>query len=232
MALLEHLKNVHSNCVDLSKKIKCNNKNAREINIIGLYGSIIELIGNLIVLADKKLWIGLPSLIKTILEAHIELKNLYLNENYEQFMLAAHYTQNLKILKGVKEYTNPFFEDVRNPKNIDELILQYEIWLARLKKMGFNALSIRERFKKANELDVYHLIYERLSLDAHNYISDQIGRHFEIVENELKIIYYKDRQENAILSYIDTIAEILLAASNYMHISLRTRQENKMCQVR
>jgi len=83
---LDFLKKAHDQCLDLSEKLIFNNHDTRHVLIISIYGSILELIASIVVLADKKLVTGIPILLRSLLEAYVDFHNLCKDPNYRYFV--------------------------------------------------------------------------------------------------------------------------------------------------
>ena len=101
MEYIEFLKELHDKFIDLSKKIIFDKKHPRQLFLIALYGTLLELCGSLIILVDNKSYTGIPSIFRSMVEAFVELKNLYAEAEYDYFMETSRNDQWIKILKEV-----------------------------------------------------------------------------------------------------------------------------------
>lgn len=76
------LKDMHEKFQGYVKNIHFDNKNSLQFSLISLYGSIMEFTTSCIFLIDSKIMISIPVLIRTMLEANIDLINLILDSKY------------------------------------------------------------------------------------------------------------------------------------------------------
>lgn len=148
MEYLKFLKELHDKFIDLSKKIIFDKKHPRQLFMIALYGTIIELCGGFITLIDKKFYTCVPSIFRSIVEAHVELKNLYSEAEYGYFMEASRHDQWLKVLKEAKKGDNPFLADIHNWEQLDTEIDNHISTINDLTNKGYKPLKVFERFKK------------------------------------------------------------------------------------
>lgn len=192
MDLFNFLKKIHDDCIELSKSIKFDKKHPRQLHLIGLYGSIVELSGCIITLIDEKKWIGIPSLFRSALEASVDLINLHANAEYGYFMEASYYSNWLKVLKEARKGKNPFLSEISKVKNLDLEIITYEKEKSSLKARGYIPLQIVDKFEKAGLINEYRSMYAFLSNDAHSNISSLIDRHYRIDGDDFKVVYYSD----------------------------------------
>jgi hypothetical protein len=213
MEYLEFLKNLHDECLELSKEIRFDEKNPRQLHLIGLYGSVIELSFCVIVLINERLQIGVPCLFRSILETFVEFNNLYVEAEYGYNMEASFNKEWCKVLREAKKNTNPYLSEYNKSDKLDSLILEHEKELKSLIDRGYHPLNIYERFKKAGMTNEYNSLYNFLSRDAHSNISALIGRHYEVDGNNLKVTFYKDVPLENFVLYIDSIAGILIKAT-------------------
>jgi len=220
--LFEFLKSLHDKCLELSKEIRFDKKNPRQLHLIGLNGSIIELSGSITLLIDEKIAIGIPSLFRSMLEAFVELKNLCENAEYGYYMEASFVKEWLKIYREAKENPNPFLSEISKHDKLDSLITEYKKKLVSLKKRGYYPLKVEERFKRADMEDEYRSLYNFLSRDAHSNISALIGRHYEIDGDDFSVTYYRDVPIQSLVVYIDSVAGILVKSAGMIHGLFKT----------
>lgn len=228
MELFDFLKQLHDDCIALSKTITFDKKHPRHLHLIGLYGSTIELSGCLITLIDKKMWTGVPPMFRSILEAHVELINLQAKAEYGYFMQASYHSQWLKLLREAKKGTNPFLSDIAKIKELDSQIPSQEKELAALKAKGYKPLMVVDRFQKAGLSNEYRSIYNSLSNDAHSSIRALISRHYEIEGDDFKVVYYKDKPIEDAITYIDSTAGVLLDSTGLIHDFFETESIEKV----
>ena len=228
MELFDFLKQLHDDCIELSKTISFDKQHPRHLHLIGLYGSIIELSGCLITLIDRKMWSGVAPIFRSILEAHVELKNLQEKAEYGYFMQASYHSQWLKLLREAKKGKNPFLSEIAKIKELDSEISTHENELAGLKAKGYEPLRVINRFEKAGLINEYRSIYNFLSNDAHSNIRALINRHYEIVGNNFQVVYYNDKPIEDATIYIDSTAGALVDSTILIHEFFKTESINKV----
>ncbi|GAI18121.1 unnamed protein product, partial [marine sediment metagenome] len=91
--------------------------------MVCLYGTLIELVGSLIVLIESKRKRGVPVIFRSLLEAYIDLINLNEKAEYGYNMDASNHEQWIKVLKEAKyEPNNQYLKDISKINNLDEQI--------------------------------------------------------------------------------------------------------------
>jgi hypothetical protein len=73
---------------------------------LGLYATIMEVGAGALTLAQAQRYAGLPMLLRSIYEAHLDLQNLLRDADYASNMEAADAEQQLRLM--VEARTNPF----------------------------------------------------------------------------------------------------------------------------
>lgn len=217
MEIFDFLKHLHNECIRLSEHIVFDKKHPRHLHLVCLYGTLIELVGSLIVLIERKRRVGVPTIFRSFLEAYVDLKNLYEKAEYGYHMDASYHEQWIKVLKEAKNKPNPYLKDISQIENLDEQIQEHEKEFADLKNKGYNTLSIFQRFKRAGMEAEYRSLYNFLSNDAHSNIRALVNRHLEIHETDFTVVYYKDEPLEDFLTYIDSTVGSLVNASLKIH---------------
>jgi hypothetical protein len=226
------LKKLHDDYVLMSKRINFNKKDIRQLYLIGLYGSIIELTGCLIVLTDNKCWTGIPPLFRSLLETYVEFDNLYRNEEYVFYMDASFLNQWLNILENAKQNENPFLRDIAKSDMLDSQIKEHSDKLEYLKQRGFHPLHIFERFERAGLKNEYKSIYKLDSGHAHSNINALIDRHYDMSGDDVKVVFYKDKADESIIMYIDSIAGLLVDATEKVHLFFKTDMKKEIEEIK
>ena len=223
MEIFDFLKYLHNECIRLSQPISFDKKHLRHLYLVCLYGTLIELVGSLIVLIESKRKRGVPVIFRSLLEAYIDLINLHEKAEYGYNMDASNHEQWIKVLKEAKyKPSNQYLKDISKINNLDEQIQEYEKELANLKKRGYSSLNIFQRFERAGMEDEYRSLYNSLSNDAHSNIRALIDHHLEIHENDFNVVYYKDEPLKEFLVYIDSAVGPLINASLKIHSYFKT----------
>jgi len=217
MEIFDFLKHLNNECIRFSEHLVFNKTHPRHLHLVGLYGTLIELAGSLIMLIDRKRRTGVPLIFRSFLEAYVDLKNLHEKAEYGYHMDAIYHEQWIKLLKEAKNKPNPYLKDISQGGNLDEQIQEHEKEFADLKNKGYNPLNVFQRFERAGMEDEYRSFYNFLSSDAHNNIRALVNRHLEIHETDFTVVYYKDEPLEDFLTYIDSTAGFLVNASLRIH---------------
>ena len=228
MEIFKFIKRLHDDCIRLSVFIVFDKKYPRHRYIVGLYGSLIELTGSLIILVEKKHSTGVPSILRSFLEAYVAFVNLYADENYVKYMYASFHKQWLKVLREAKYNPNPFLKSISEFENIDAKINEHEKELDNLESKKFRPLNVFECFEKAGMVNEYRSLYNFLSNDSHSNIRSLENRHLEIYENDFKLVYYKDNQLVDFLPTLDSTAGLLVDATLKIHQYFKTKSKSEI----
>jgi len=217
MDIFDYLKQLHEECIKNSEHIVFEKKHPRHLYLVGLYGSLIELTGSLIILIENKCITGALPVFRSLLEAYVEFHNLHADAKYGYYMEISYHEQWLKVLEKSKETPNPFLKEISEANTLDKMISKEKSEIKELKNKGYKALNILQRFKKAEMVDEYCSIYNFLSNDAHSNIRALIDRHLEIEENSFTVVYYKEKSLENNLHILDSASGLLLKSSLKIH---------------
>jgi len=101
------------------------------------------------------------------------------NVEYIDHMTASYVGQWLTLLKEAKKGTNPYLASISASQDLDRQITDHEKQVRQLEARGKKPLGVFERFKQANMVDEYRLLYNFLSCDSHSNIRALISRHID-----------------------------------------------------
>jgi hypothetical protein len=213
MESLDFTKKLHDLLVENLKSVFFHQEHSQQIQLVALYGTMIELTGNMITLIDNKQWTGVPSIFRSFLEAFVEFKNLEEDYRYVYLMEVSYNEQWLKVLLEAKNNSNPFLKSIADYEGIDEQISDTKLVISNLHLEGYKPLNIFQKFEKAGMTLEYRSIYNFLSNDTHSNMRALINRHLELNGQELEVVLYKNHPIENYNIYILSTAEILLEAS-------------------
>jgi hypothetical protein len=217
MEILDFVKHLHDECIRLSEHIVFDKKHHRHLYLVALYGTMIELVGSLVTVIERKRTTGVLPIFRSFLEAYVELRNLHEQGEYVYHMRASYHKQWIEVYKEARNKRNPYLKDISQIKNLDEEIQKHEQGLADLKKRGYNPLNVFERFERAGMEDEYRSLYNFLSNDAHSNIRALWRRHLVKHENDFAVVYYRDEPLEKLLPYLLFTAQFLTDASMKIH---------------
>jgi len=217
--MLDYIKRLHDTSEELAKRIRFNKRVPRQLYLIELYLSLIELTSCIVTLVDKKRFAGVPALYRSLLEVFVDFINLSCDECYVNHMQAKYHYEWLRVLNQSKNDTNPFLSQYSNWKDQDSIISEHKSELDRLKKNGYSHLSIRQRFEKAGKVNEYLSLYNFLSSEAHSDIRALMHRHVKINQrcDDYLVVGYKNKPVSDFAAYLDSTAEILLESTIRIH---------------
>lgn len=135
-------------------------KSERDKMIWGLYARIDALAEESIEILNSERGVGCPLLIRAILESFIDMKCLIEDPDHVCDIQARHLSKEIKHLKNFSE-ENVFYHH-ENQGEVDE-----RLKFLKEKLAGRTPLSIHDRFKKVDELGIYHTVYHTLSEGSH-----------------------------------------------------------------
>lgn len=217
MHMIDYLKRLHDDALRLLPRIKFDKHHALHFALLSLYGSLIELAGCILILMDNRGRLGVPSVFRTFLETYVELHNLVRDANYGYYIDANDAKEWLRVLKAARDGKNPYLTGYAALPNLPEIIAKYEDELANFKTRGFQPLSIRDRFQRADMLDEYESFYNFLCAEAHSNKRALIGRHAEIGAGDYDLVVYKNAPDAEYIEYLDSAAGLLVSATVSIH---------------
>jgi hypothetical protein len=214
---LELLKKVHDELLEASSKLSFDKTHPWHRNLIALHGSMIELIGNILILLNGGGTLGVPSIFRTILEAFVEFKNLLEDRTYGYNMEAQFSLHKLRQYEEAEKGNNPYLDYYSELPDLLELISNEKKALGDLKSKGYVPLKVLERFEKAGMINEYRSIYGSLSSDAHGNISVLIDRHCDIKGDDFDMVYYEDRPISKYHAEIFSACNMLIQSAIGIH---------------
>ncbi len=223
---------LHDLCLDLSKQLRFEKTHAFHFALVSLYGSLIELVGCILILMRNNGKLGVPPLFRTFLETCVEFHNLVRDPQYGYFMEANDAKEWLRVLKSAKDTKNPYLAAISTLPDLPEIITKKEQELQELKKQGYEPTDIRTRFKRANMPEEYQSIYNFVCAESHSNKRALINRHADMASSKFEIVYYKNDPDEMYLMYTDAAAGLLVAATLSIHENLNSDALDQVRQFR
>lgn len=158
IAILNFLKETHHNFEALTQQLIFDKMHKLHQSVITLYGSIFELTGSCICLVDNQMATGIPILLRSLLEAFIDLSNLIKNPKYGHNLELDRLDQWIRLLRESKT-NNSYLKYFKQVSDLDSLISQYEAEKKVLEDKGHKNLKIIEKFEIAGMSEEYKSIY-------------------------------------------------------------------------
>jgi hypothetical protein len=222
MNINEYLGALHDRCLELSKQLRFDKHHKLHFDLVSLYGSLIELVGCMLILIKNNAKLGVPSLFRTFLETYVEFHNLVRDPKYGYYMEASFLKEWLRVLKAAKEKQNPYLAYTSALPNLSDIISEKEGQLQDLETRGYKPLTIRMKFERADMLEEYLSIYNFLCTESHSNKRALINRHANISDNDYELVFYKNDPDEKYLLYTDPAAGLLVSATIDIHDHLES----------
>jgi hypothetical protein len=147
---------------------------------VTLYASILELTHDALWLIKGDRFSGVPILLRTMVEACVDLKAVVNVPRYAKFMESTWVFEEQRKLKHVLNLES--LEFLVPPERISQLKNDKDAAakeLEDLKSKGFNGLNKKDMFEKAELGDWYSPMYATLCAHSHNGPDALLQRHFK-----------------------------------------------------
>ena len=227
---LELLNNSIEICIELVKDIKFDKSHKWHVNLVCLYLSILELSHSILILIQNDVSIGVPILLRSMMEAFIDFLNLINDREYGYYMDVAKLKEWSKIFLESKKGNNPYLKSISELKNLDKIIADNKSELADLEKKGYLPIPIFNKFEKVGLIAEYRSMYNFLCCYSHNNGRALIDRHIKIEKDG------SDHQLHLFASisnihYIDSCLGILVSSTEKIHTLLDTGKVDEINQL-
>lgn len=213
--------------LDLSRHLRFDKKHPWHRNLVVLYGAILEYTDTLVHLIDARKAVSVPVVMRSLVEAFVDFKNLAEDRGYGNTMEASYHHEWLRVLRSADGAESPYLASIGRAPELEGQIRDHEEKLQTLKDRGFNPISNRSKFETAGMLDEYLSIYNFLCSYSHNNIRSLIERFMEIdrESEEINIVFFRDYDVENFDHYLSTAVSLLRQASRNLHIILQSGHE-------
>jgi len=218
--------------LNYAKSLTFDGTHPLHVSTVSLYGSILELCGSLIPLLETEHYSTIPVVLRSILEAYVDLENLCKEPKYGYSLEIKSIIENLKFLKEARNEKNVYLGKIAEAPDLDERITKMETEKNRLMGLGYKNLNKFEKFHKAGLDNEYKTIYNWLCCASHNDYRALRGRHFEAHEQGLKIHYFKEANFQELETLFGVASELLLRASFSIHTLLSSDKKPALTHLR
>ena len=184
--------------------------------IISLYASIIEQTGSAIALLKDNHVVAANIILRSTLEAHVDLINLTNDANYIEQMKASYHEQWVYLMEAGISGNTPFLKEFVTDDVTDSLAYNRRS-LAKYKAAGVRPMKVSERFKKAGMSEWYVSVYNHLCADSHNNLRALIKRHIRQKEDGMEVVVFRNIKGNEIAEAAGFFAHLYLASSAAAH---------------
>lgn len=215
---------LHEKAMKLIEHLHFEKKHPWHLNLVSLYCSLIELTGSACILVQETVGIGVPILLRSAVEAHLDFANLAADRCYGYQLRASELKEWIKLLKESKDGLNPFLKEISDFPDTGKILDKWEQEQEELSGKGYKPLTVYEKFDKANLEPIYRSVYNILCSHSHNNLSALQARHVNLstAMNDFKVELYPPINYDRILPYIDNFCGILISATEKIHHILET----------
>jgi hypothetical protein len=225
---MEELREKITKALDHFPYIRFDKKHPLHRSIVSLYCRVVEYSDVLFNQFKVEKSAAIPLIVRSLLEAYVDLKNLCDDPEYGNNLQAANVSEWLRIAKEAEALENPYLDGLAAHENFEEQVVEWEKEIKDLKERGFSKLTKMESFKRAGREDEYKSLYNFLCSYAHNNERALIARHTEIsVDNsDFQMVMFKEFQVEKEEHYLGLAGQILLESSLMVHSKLETGYED------
>jgi hypothetical protein len=214
----ESLERHYQRCIEMVAGIRFSNSVPQQVLALCLYCSIIELCSSTLILIQRRQFIGVPLLIRSMYEADVDLVNILNDSDYFKSLYATYLTKMTGVIQQAHNSESPGF--MKAAGGIEEMrafLREKNNELKSLKRDGHKPLQMKDRFCRAKLDEEYISSYAYLCRYSHNDIVALQNRHLRTVgdEPELKVFNEIGLQDETHL--IDLADAVLLRASERVH---------------
>ncbi|PBB31108.1 DUF5677 domain-containing protein [Mesorhizobium sp. WSM3882] len=200
----------------LIQKVEFNKGSRVHRAVMALYASIIEHTDSAMLLRTHGRAAGIDTILRTNLEAFVDLVNLCNDPAYYNQMLALYHKDWLALTQGGLD-GNPFLDFFKEDPGSAQRVEYHKAALAELQKLG-PTLNVFDRFQLAGLENEYRSVYKDLCGHSHNNINSLSDQHFVgNTENSLEVVIFAEMGKEALLSSLDQFIAILGTAGYIVH---------------
>jgi hypothetical protein len=182
--ILPRLRSVLDSTHVLVKKFRFNPRNRQHLLAGALLGRILEEAEGIYAMLERSDSACGFILLRSLLEAYVDLLNIARDPAYVEFMIAAFLDQHRQLLETLLEKgsKSPFLVDILGSKEPADDLESVRSKLKELKGRQVKPLKVRQRFKRADQLNYYEGPYTHLCLQSHNNINVLVSRHLRFTD--------------------------------------------------
>lgn len=201
--------------------------NHRELVAALLYSSILELAHSIYVLLSNNHGNQAFALVRTMLEALIDLKNLVNDENYHRNILLEHNEYWVAILNEAKK-GNQYLTSISQDSGVGERLRSHKNEMEILRGKGAQYLSVKKKFKKAKEVDLYNTGYKMACGYTHTNLRSMLARHVDqTVKGEIEFVAFKEHDPEDFPVVVEAFLNFTRESSRLTHGFFETGREHE-----
>ncbi|MER9729880.1 DUF5677 domain-containing protein [Mesorhizobium sp. M0217] len=199
--------------------------------LIALYSTVIEQVDSAMILQAKGRSASLDIILRSCLEAYVDLVNLASDDGYMHQMEMSYHHEWVRLAKGA-DPDNPYLASVIADAESNAF---HTSELARLAAIA-PLMNTFERFKRAGMENEYRSVYNQLCSETHNNLRALIRRHFRFAddgdENKLELIVMSEMEEGALVATLHTFIAVLGQSNVIIHDYFKTNAQDRALDLR
>lgn len=193
--------------------------------LVSLYSSIIELTSAALQIREAGGYTGMDILLRSAIEAHVDLINLANDDDYLNVMLAAYHKEWIKLADDGVNGENSFLAYFKDSPEAQAKLDEHKAELAKLRKTVHISTNL-QKFQKAGMENEYRSIYNSLCNDSHNNLRSLTSRHFRPREGgTLDLVIFDKPTREDLAATIDTFIVTLSTSNQLMHDYFKSKPE-------
>jgi hypothetical protein len=193
--------------------------NAQHLLAASLHASILEQTRAIEILLQNGNGTGAFIVLRSLLEAAVDLFNLVSDPMYAEYMHSALLNQQQRVLESASKSgeSNPYlFEFVEHSSDVRAALTRVQTKLGELKTRDIKPLEIRKRFDRAGRLDLYEGPYAYLCWHSHNNINILEDRHLQQTPSGFAITYLRPPDDGDVITIVDTTAGMITNSTSFL----------------
>ena len=184
-----------------------------QVLALGFYATILELSAGALTLVQARRYAGVPVLLRSVYEAHLDLHNLVADPDYSLNIEAADAAQQLRLMDAAQ--SNRLLAGV--PFDPLSQADRFRQRLAELKQLGRVPLEIKERAARAGRSEVHAAAYGLMCLDAHNNASAIADRHFAEENGRHIVTFFGEPHVPSLRGRLYWLIRIVVESTSVLH---------------
>ena len=229
--MLDYLKELLKGTIKCLEKLNFNTGSKVHRALISLYATLIEQADSAVFLIDNDRAAGTDIILRSSVEAYVDLMNLANDEKYIGHVQANYHKEWLKLGRAGDPDNNPFLVALRGSET-DDWFAWHKSELESLKDTP--PLTVLERFQRAGLENEYRSIYNELCSESHNNLRALVDRHFLVDEdkNKVDLIIFAPAEKEALAFTLHTFITILDSANFIVHDYFKSDMKSEIADLR
>ncbi len=208
MSFEEIEKKIFTETIPLMEKVKFDSSNWWDLAPVLLSCAILESIDSVCLLGRSGKKLQAEIILRSALEQYVALLLVCKSSFWIDGMLLREQLDWRKTFERSKA-GNKYFAGFGEKFDIDELISQHDVEIARLKSAGAKWGKPRDRFSAAGHLDAYEGLYHKLSDSVHSNLISLKGRYLDVQTGALVVSLDFSRTQESLDAVEGSARELL-----------------------